>query len=314
MTTDYEFFTETLSHSVFGWEEGEAAHRLAQYMQQSMPAERAQAHWHAFEQLDLDTLLPEIQAPTLVMHRREFALVGLDVARRLAARIPDARLKIFDGRSLSPYMGEVRSTVDAITDFIGVERDTSKPRRPHAHRSAQQAQLAAIGGFRTIMFTDMEGSTALTQRLGDEEAQERVRVHDQIVRDSVTSAGGVVVKHTGDGIMASFLTASAAVESAIEIQREFARHNELSPDEQVAVRIGINAGEPVMEGDDLFGTAVQLASRVCNSAEPGEIMTSDVVRQLVAGKGFLFSDRGDANLRGFEDPVRVYDVRWREEP
>jgi adenylate cyclase len=87
----------------------------------------------------------------------------------------------------------------------------------------------------------------------------------------------------------------------------------MNADEQVNVRIGINAGEPVAEGDDLFGTAVQLASRVCQQAVPGEILTTDVVRQLVAGKDFLFADKGSAALRGFEDPVRVFEVRWHHD-
>jgi adenylate cyclase len=78
----------------------------------------------------------------------------------------------------------------------------------------------------------------------------------------------------------------------------------------VSVRIGINAGEPVAEGDDLFGTAVQLAARVCARAEAGEVLTTDVVRQLVAGKAFLFSDKGTAELRGFEDLVRIFEVSW----
>ena len=79
------------------------------------------------------------------------------------------------------------------------------------------------------------------------------------------------------------------------------------------MRIGLNAGEPVAEEGDLFGTAVNLAARIAAQAEGGEILASDVVRQLVAGKGLLFSDRGEVALRGFEDPVRLYDVRWREE-
>jgi adenylate cyclase len=158
----------------------------------------------------------------------------------------------------------------------------------------------------------MEGSTAQTQRLGDAEAQSLVRLHNSVVGEALASHGGSQVKHTGDGIMASFLTASSAVECAIAVQRAFAAHNEVHPREQVMVRIGINAGEPVAEGDDLFGTAVQLAARVCARAEPGEVLTSDVVRQLVAGKGFLFADQGEAAIRGFEDPVRLYEVRWRE--
>ena len=83
------------------------------------------------------------------------------------------------------------------------------------------------------------------------------------------------------------------------------------PLEPLLVRIGLNAGEPVAEGDDLFGTAVQMARRVCDQAEPGQILTPEGVRHLVSGKGFLFSDRGIASLKGFEDPVRLYEVRWR---
>ena len=78
------------------------------------------------------------------------------------------------------------------------------------------------------------------------------------------------------------------------------------------MRIGVNAGEPVAEGDDLFGTAVQLARRICDAGQGAEILVSDVVRQLAAGKGFLFADRGVMTLKGFEDPVRVYELRWRE--
>jgi len=87
--------------------------------------------------------------------------------------------------------------------------------------------------------------------------------------------------------------------------------------EAIRVRIGMNAGEPVAEDDpdgrgDLFGTAVQLAARICAHAEPGQILVPIVVRELAAGKRFLFADQGEASLRGFEDPVRLYEVRWRE--
>jgi class 3 adenylate cyclase len=101
------------------------------------------------------------------------------------------------------------------------------------------------------------------------------------------------------------------MESAIAMQRAFAAHNEKA-EEPIKVRIGLNAGEPIAEEEDLFGTAVNLAARVAGKASGGEIFASDVVRQLVVGKGFLFSDRGETELRGFEDPVRLYEVRWRE--
>jgi len=112
--------------------------------------------------------------------------------------------------------------------------------------------------------------------------------------------------------MASFASASRALECAIVIQRALAQHNEANPEIPIRVRIGLNAGEPVAEEKDLFGTAVQLAARIAAKAEGGEILAANVVRELAAGKGFLFSDRGDVALRGFEDPVRLYEVRWGE--
>ena len=95
------------------------------------------------------------------------------------------------------------------------------------------------------------------------------------------------------------------------MQRAFAEHNE-SAEEPIRVRIGLNAGEPIAEDEDLFGTAVNLAARICSQAEAGQILAPIVVRELAAGKRFLFADLGETELRGFEDPVRLYELRWRE--
>ncbi len=170
------------------------------------------------------------------------------------------------------------------------------------------APTAAEAGLRTILFTDLASSTALTQRLGDAKAQELVRAHNAIVREALKTHSGAEIKHTGDGIMASFPTASGALDCAIAIQRAV---KEDSAD-KLAVRIGLNAGEPVAEESDLFGTAVQLARRICDHAEAGQILVSNVVRELVAGKGFLFSDIGEVAPKGFEEPVRLYEVHWRD--
>ena len=132
------------------------------------------------------------------------------------------------------------------------------------------------------------------------------------MRAALESSSGSEIKHTGDGIMASFTTASAALECAIAIQRAFAQHNE-SAQEAVLVRIGLNAGEPIAEEEDLFGTAVIMAARIAAHGAGGQILASNVIRELVAGKEFLFSDRGETALRGFEDPARLYEVRWRED-
>jgi adenylate cyclase len=113
----------------------------------------------------------------------------------------------------------------------------------------------------------------------------------------------------GDGFMASFASATRALECAIARQRAFAAHNE-SAGEPIRVRIGLNAGEPIAEQEDLFGTAVNLAARVCAQAQPGQILAADVVQQLAAGKGVTFVDKGEAPLKGFEKPVRLHEVRW----
>jgi adenylate cyclase len=157
----------------------------------------------------------------------------------------------------------------------------------------------------------MEGSTPTTLRLGDAAAQEIVREHNAIVRIALRAHEGDEIKHTGDGIMASFASASRAVDCAIDIQRALTMRND-NADAPLRVRIGLNAGEPVLEERDLFGTAVQLAKRVCDAGEPGTILVTNVIRELCAGKGFMFSGRGVADLKGFDEPVRLFEVRWAE--
>jgi adenylate cyclase len=169
---------------------------------------------------------------------------------------------------------------------------------------------AVAGGLLTILFTDMVGSTDVANALGDEAAQELRREHDTIVRQALSEHGGHEVKHTGDGIMATFLSATAALGCAIAIQRACDARNEAGGT-PLRVRVGINAGEPVAEAGDLFGTSVIVASRIMSQADGGEILVSNVVRELCAGRPFLFGDRGLADLKGFDEPMRIYEVRWR---
>ena len=196
----------------------------------------------------------------------------------------------------------------AVQGFLGKVEEAPATIEP----SGSGGEPSIDTAFRAILFTDIEGSTALTQRLGDAGAMELLRVHDALIRDALHAHNGSEVKHTGDGIMASFVAVSGAVACAIAIQTAFASHNDQTRDTPIRVRIGLTAGEPVMENDDLFGAAVQLASRICDCAEPGAILVANMIRELCMGKGFLFADTGDIALRGFEDPVRLYEVRWRE--
>ena len=163
-------------------------------------------------------------------------------------------------------------------------------------------------GIRTVLFTDIVDSTALTQRLGDEAAMTLLDVHDSIVRDALRAHGGREVKHTGDGIMACFLSSAGAVRCAARIQRALAERVPGEVDVIVRVRIGAAAGEPVENHDDLFGATVQLAARLCTHAKPEQSLVSNAVAELCLGKGLAFRDLGEVSLKGFEHPVRVHAV------
>jgi class 3 adenylate cyclase len=301
---DWHLFAEAAAHDRMGWSVGEPALRFAELIRESVTPEAQKAFMDMLAEIDVTDLLPHVKAPTLVLHRRRFGWLTVDVAKDLACRIPGARLGLLEGASLAPYLEDHGSVVAAINEFLGLGEEMT---------TGAGAALTEAGGLVIILFTDMEGSTVFTQRLGDAKAQEVLRIHNCIVRDALKAQSGTEVKHTGDGIMASFASASRALECAIAIQRALAQHNESNPDSPIRVRIGLNAGEPVAEERDLFGTAVQLAARICAHAEPGEILVPIVVKELAAGKGFLLADRGDVALRGFEDPVRLYEVRSRED-
>ena len=161
-----------------------------------------------------------------------------------------------------------------------------------------------------ILFTDITNSTALRQRLGDSKALTLVRTHDSIVRGALAEHGGREIKHTGDGIMASFISNSSALRCAAAIQLAVATHAREHPDPPLAVHLGLNAGEPIAEGLDIFGTAVDLARRICDEAGAGDVLVSAVVKDLAAGSEFVFAERGFVEFKGFEDPVRVHELIW----
>lgn len=165
----------------------------------------------------------------------------------------------------------------------------------------------ANSGLRAILFTDMAGSTSLTQQLGDDGAMEILRAHDAIVRDALKSAGGSEVKHTGDGIMASFPSVVGAARCSVEIQQRLEGESSDLPH----VRVGMTAGEPVTENQDLFGAAVQLAARICAASRPGGILASNVIRELSLGKGLSWNDVGPVVLKGFDEPMNLYELLWR---
>ena len=164
----------------------------------------------------------------------------------------------------------------------------------------------------TVLFTDVEASTELRTARGDQAAHALLRTHDQLVRDQVADHGGREVKALGDGFMVVFASARRAVTCAVAIQRALQeRRFELA---DMKVRIGINTGEVVQEGDDLYGQSVHAAARIAAKAAGGEILVSEVVKQLVgANPDIVFQDRGRFRLKGFPERFRLFEVPWRDE-
>jgi class 3 adenylate cyclase len=198
-----------------------------------------------------------------------------------------------------PFIDEPDAAFAALWNAIGGTTDMP------------QARSSVTGAFRTVLFTDLVGHTEMMQRLGDTRGRDVLREHERITRDTLKQHGGVEVKTMGDGFLASFGSVTSAMECAIALQRAFAQHTESVP-EPLHVRVGLNAGEPIEEDGDLFGATVILASRIAAKAGAGEILVPDTVRGLLSGKQFLFSDRGEFVPKGFDDAVRLYEVRWRE--
>lgn len=161
---------------------------------------------------------------------------------------------------------------------------------------------------RSVMFTDIVGSTELAQRLGDDIAFELVNTHDAIVRAGVAEHNGRVIKHTGDGIMAVFVSPVSAVKAACMIQTAVSA---LKPDlgrPDFKVRIGAAAGEPIERDNDFFGSTVNLAARLCAQAAPGGVLVSNGVAELCLGKGMKFAGVRKCKLKGFDEPVSTRQV------
>jgi class 3 adenylate cyclase len=256
---------------------------------------------------DATLVLGDVAAPTLVLHYQEHGVVPFRLGQQLAASIPKARLVPIRFRDFDEDW--LATMVSAIDQFL--PRRTSEP---------SVEVTAGINTFRTVFFTDLVGHTEMMSRLGDERGREVLREHERITREVLKAHGGTEVKTMGDGFMASFGSVTKAVECAIALQRAMDEWNATERAQQAAplrVRVGLNAGEPIEEDgpdgrSDLFGATVILASRIAAKAEGGEILVADTVRGLCSGKGFLFADRGEFVAKGFEEPVRVYEVSWGE--
>lgn len=299
---DWHLFTNLMATALNGLDDAEQTARIARLVRESVTADEFESANVALAGADVQHLLAEVKVPVLVLHRMDTPFFAIDRARQLVATIPDARLSVLAGRS--PFAWD-NAVVESVRSFV-LEVAAAENRARFGLRSGT--------AFRTILFTDIEQHGDLLRRLGDSVGRALLREHERITREALRAHGGSEVKSMGDGFLASFGSAQRALECAITLQR--ALHEEGLGMEidglpnGLRVRVGINAGEPIAEDDDLFGTAVIAAARVASLAEGGEILVANVVRELVAGKGFLFNDRGEQPLRGLEDPVRIWQLRW----
>jgi class 3 adenylate cyclase/pimeloyl-ACP methyl ester carboxylesterase len=236
--------------------------------------------------------LQRIACPTLVIHE-QWPGEHSRQSEELATSIAGSSFAILERNQDDPWQ-DFADFSNEVFSFLGIER-------------ADEASVEAPNRLFTVLFTDLVGHTEMMSRLGDERGRAVLREHETITREVLKAHGGTEVKTMGDGFMASFGSVTKAVECAIALQRAFADHD----GEPLNVRVGLNAGEPIEEDGDLFGATVILASRIAAKAGAGEILVADTVRGLCSGKGFLFADRGEFVAKGFEEPVRVYEVSWR---
>jgi class 3 adenylate cyclase len=263
------------------------------------------------------------------MDRHEF--VGLTAQAAAAAHLKDLEVQDrFGVRFLTYWFDEERQTAFCLAKAPDADAVEAVHRASHGYMAYQIIEVDErmvarfMGGivehppgepyvetaFRTVLFTDIVRSTSLTQRLGDARAMEILRAHDDVVRRALERHRGSEVKHTGDGIMAASPSVVDTIACAVEIQQRLATRDE-DAEATIRLRIGVAAGEPVTERDDLFGATVQLAARLCARAEPGTILVAGVVHDLALGKGFDFRSRGRLRLKGFDSPVAAYEVIWQ---
>ena len=210
------------------------------------------------------------------------------------------------------YAGMIQAGVKAMQEYLGGNATVASQVSALLQEWNLPEKRPAIPSVITFVFTDIVGSTAMTQRLGNAGAQKAVRAHNTAVRGAIESYKGREVKHTGDGIMATFPDPASAVAASVKIQREIAAHNSANPTIDVHLRIGINAGEAVEEENDFFGAAVQMTARICDKATKDNIWVSQTVVDACKGQKFGFIPRGGFEMKGIQGAKRLFEVGWND--
>jgi class 3 adenylate cyclase len=239
--------------------------------------------------VDIRRLLGSIRVPTLLLHRTGDQFIDVHTSRYMAKRIPEARLVELPGDDHLPFFGDQDAVVALTQEFLTGALPVADPDRMLA----------------TVLFTDIVDSTRLATELGDRRWHRLLEQHHQVVRANLARFRGREVKTTGDGFLATFDGPARAIRAAHAIRAELAEHG-------LQIRIGLHTGEVELVGDDIGGIAVHIAARVMAQAGAGEVLCSRTVKDLVAGAGFAFTDRGTRRLKGVPDRWQLYAVEPAE--
>jgi class 3 adenylate cyclase len=238
-----------------------------------------------YREMDVRAILPAIDVPTLVLHRAGDRMVAAAQGRYLAERIPGARYVELPGEDHLPFAGDFEPMLDEVEEFLVGSRGASESERALA----------------TILFTDIVGSTERAAELGDRDWRALLERHDAAVRRQLTLHRGREVKTMGDGFLATFDGPARAIRCACALQEEIQGLG-------IEVRAGIHTGEVELIGDDVGGMAVNIGARIGALADPGEVLVSSTVRELVVGSGLEFEERGVEKLRGAPGEWRLFAI------
>lgn len=208
------------------------------------------------------------------------------------------------------YMEMFQSGRQTIADFLGGDQEAPKRLDSSLHEWNKPKAPEDPEKEVVVMFTDIVGSTAMTHEKGNLAAQEVVRAHNRVVRDALAKTGGHEIKHTGDGIMASFQKVTDSLLSTQQMQIMIELHNQQMPDIPLKVKIGINAGRVVVEEQDLYGVTVQMAARIVDKAKADQIFVSDTVHGMSKGGSWRFVKRGPYYLKGIDGPAYLQELVW----
>jgi class 3 adenylate cyclase len=281
---DWVIYSETFARVLMGYEDEDYAHELAQYLRACVEPEAHRAAFDAVEHYDVSAVLPVIKAPTLVVHNQNSPWVGIKTGRRLASEITDSRFVPVDDLTYA----QLPALID---EFLREGEGSAKP--PNLP-----------SGTAVILFADIVESTALTERLGDAAFRAKARDLDTALRAVIRDHSGTPIegKLLGDGVLAVFTSARQAIEAALAC-------GVASSHAGLPLHLGLHAGDVIREENNVYGGAVNIASRISGLSAPGEVLVSDIVRGLArTSAGVQFQDRGEQGLKGVGEAVRVWAV------